>query len=224
MGRSWMKIQVRPSRPCLFRTRSPPSDGSRPNILAQISSTMMRAWAWGPVGVRLIRTERRRVVRIWYQRKVIFSCMVWLCSRWVIQQVTIFLPHALIVLYYTEFTPFSSMHSNQKIMTGEKPFATIRKDLEMTTYRMRRGLPVQPANGSINNRLWALLVRCWETKPVDRPDIHEVLTTLQEIRWTGFLRSCTSFFPFFLEIWEWGIEELDLWIGYISWFLLFIFS
>ena len=69
-------------------------------------------------------------------------------------------------------------------MTGEKPFASIRKDVEMTTYRMRGGLPVKPVN--IDRRLWMLLERCWATKLYDRPDIHEVIRELNAIE------SCTK--------------------------------
>ncbi len=79
---------------------------------------------------------------------------------------------------------------NSQLMTGEVPFKHIRRATSVPmalTDGQRPERPSDPAVESrgLDDRLWALLARCWAQTPEDRPDIFAVNDELDSMR-AGF--------------------------------------
>jgi len=77
-----------------------------------------------------------------------------------------------------------------ELMTGEVPFKHIRRATSVPmalTDGQRPERPTDPAVESrgLDDRLWALLTRCWAQTPEDRPDIFAVNDELDSM-WAGF--------------------------------------
>jgi len=77
-----------------------------------------------------------------------------------------------------------------ELMTGEVPFKHIRRATSVPmalTDGQRPERPTDPAVEirGLDDRLWALLTRCWAQTPEDRPDIFAVNDELDSM-WAGF--------------------------------------
>lgn len=73
------------------------------------------------------------------------------------------------------------MNPSQQIMTGHPPYAEIISDLAVAfEVMMKKTPPVRPdfshffENKGAEDKLWALLAKCWARVPGDRPTGAEV--------------------------------------------------
>jgi len=80
---------------------------------------------------------------------------------------------------------FSFAMTILEIMTGEHPFATVKRTPEVLI-RMQSGeRPRRPTNpdvidNGLDDNMWELLQHCWDKDPALRPSIQEVLQVLPE--------------------------------------------
>jgi len=70
-----------------------------------------------------------------------------------------------------------------ELMTGKSPFAETRRTTEVIIKvregkRPARPTEVEVGERGLDDKLWGLLVRCWDAKPANRPTIDEVLANL----------------------------------------------
>ncbi|KAJ3572116.1 hypothetical protein NP233_g3310 [Leucocoprinus birnbaumii] len=63
-----------------------------------------------------------------------------------------------------------------QVFTGKVPFESMRNDATVIVSLARGVLPEQPVE--INDAMWALLKRCWKTRPTDRPSSSTVSIAL----------------------------------------------
>lgn len=68
-------------------------------------------------------------------------------------------------------------------MTGEYPFTEIRRKSEVIIRVAQGKRPLRPVGDDyvqrgLDDKLWALLQRCWVSEPEKRPNIHQVLEEL----------------------------------------------
>ena len=71
-------------------------------------------------------------------------------------------------------------------MTGEHPFMEIRRAASVPVAVTNGQLPARPVNPlfvdrGLDDRLWALLTRCWAHRPSERPNIFEVSEELDRM-------------------------------------------
>jgi len=61
-----------------------------------------------------------------------------------------------------------------QILSGRLPYWYIRKDLSVVFQKFDGYHPRRPSNPKFDERLWQLMVQCWDQLPESRPTIHRI--------------------------------------------------
>ena len=68
-------------------------------------------------------------------------------------------------------------------MTGDQPFAEVRRTTEVLIKIQSGECPMRPIGEEVRARglddiLWRILLRCWAKNPEDRPDLYQIIQDL----------------------------------------------
>ncbi|KAJ1302620.1 hypothetical protein OPQ81_002937 [Rhizoctonia solani] len=70
----------------------------------------------------------------------------------------------------------------QEIMTNTHPYSECRHENQVLFKLMRKEHPIRPRDSfpeaEKSDRMWGLLVRCWDYDPIIRPTADDTLATL----------------------------------------------
>lgn len=68
-----------------------------------------------------------------------------------------------------------------ELISGRRPYDELRNAFQVVAKVTMGKRPERPAEMN-NDKLWALLIRCWDQIPEERPSIQQVVVALESIR------------------------------------------
>ncbi|TFK55297.1 hypothetical protein OE88DRAFT_1030281 [Heliocybe sulcata] len=68
-----------------------------------------------------------------------------------------------------------------ELMTGQRPFHYISRDMEAVLHIIQGALPHRPDSGVIQDGLWDLMIACWQSEPGRRPPMSDVSAYMRRL-------------------------------------------